>query len=51
MDKSNKSDESDKGRPEPICPCGSTEKVWVHSHFQCARCGRVLSSCCEGESW
>lgn len=34
-----------------VCPCGSREKVWVHSHFQCARCGRVLSSCCEGEAW
>lgn len=32
-----------------VCPCGSRDKVWVHSHFQCARCGRVLSSCCEGD--
>lgn len=43
-----------KSQPEPplpVCPCGSREKVWVHSHYQCAKCGRVLSSCCEGEPW
>jgi hypothetical protein len=28
--------------------CGPTSAVRVQSHDQCARCGRVLESCCEG---
>jgi|GEM_PF-4725966 len=39
----------------PICAtCGPTQAVWVSSHEQCVRCGRVLISCCDGgaiEAW
>lgn len=27
--------------------CGS-RLVWVHSHYQCAACGRVEHGCCDG---
>lgn len=34
----------------PRCACGAlaSSAVWVSSHWQCACCGRVLASCCEG---
>ena len=44
--------EEPKERPvETLCPCGSNEVIWVHSHYQCAKCGRILHSCCEGEPY
>ena len=37
--------------PEPDpCPwCGARRSLlWIRSHVQCAACGQVVESCCEG---
>ena len=37
-----------KMRDKMICACGSVLALEIHGHCQCAGCGRVLESCCEG---